>query len=653
MERLVFTLTFILLPHFALAANQCINLFKSNKITYDSFSVDSTSMNNIDYLMLQHRRWQQRNKIEFYTKEQLHEFAIRAKQGDQVATENLIVSNIPLVVKEVSKKVSSHNPIFPELVSSALISVYKAIETFEPNHPKASFLNAIKWQVQNVLKNHRKDDEVIDYGVSYYNDIKNHFMPIKYHYERLGQTLTAKTLVNEYKQRFDIDISLSKARDLLLNPKYSTVREDDRADLENKGFSLNHLESREDGAKEFSNDVAFVHKLIDQMKAEIADPVHIKVFELYYNLTEKARATDVEVSSELKVTEKGGLTDIEIASELNLSQSGVKWIVREKIRKAVKKVLEPHNIDRELLKEGLVTYPYRSLNKVENKTQPKKTYDINAEFDQVYRQYLNNRPAIEVVKQLKQIEPQVLRSHKTDLIFEYHYLMAEILLEAKKYDLASHKAQEVLKIGRDWNESHQGYMMLHYISGKSAYHTGNFKKAEEHLRKSLAIKGAIYEAWFYYTKTIEQLNNSLSFTHSFQSYILYMTVLHRLEALDNNTLTPKDIDQFKTIEHLAIEGLSKASKELRDIHGLRLLSLKQISSYTKAAIQKDAQGVVNALLPLHKGLKNIPLKKLKKLRLEGPTAKAFHIFMIGLATNLRALNRTQEFERVVKFLEEL
>ena len=171
-------------------------------------------MSSVDYLMLQHRKWQQRTGIEYYTKEQLHEFTMQAKQGNQQALENLMVSNIPMVIREVAKKVSRSNPIFSELVSQTLLGVYAVVHRYDPTKENANFIQALKHEVRNVLKNHRKNVEVIDYGVKYYNEVSFLIPALKEHYQKIGKELTPELLVAEYKSRQSEELTLQQAKKL-------------------------------------------------------------------------------------------------------------------------------------------------------------------------------------------------------------------------------------------------------------------------------------------------------------------------------------------------------------------------------------------------------------------------------------------------------
>ncbi len=630
MGKFVFAVIFVLLPHFAFAANMCVRLFAdATPKKYDFSQVDSTNMSSVDYLMLQHRKWQQRTGIEYYTKEQLHEFTMQAKQGNPQALENLMVSNIPMVIREVAKKVSRSNPIFSELVSQTLLGVYAVVERYKPTKENANFIQALKHEVRNVLKNHRKNVEVIDYGVKYYNEVSFLIPALKEHYQKIGKELTPELLVAEYKSRQSEELTLQQAKKLLLEVKFDTVRES--TETGTGGFTLSSLKDKSELSNISSlSEITYVHRTIDQIKSELKNSEFVQVFELLYGLTKK-----------------GAFTEANIADMLNIPQYRVKWIIRDKIKKSVQKVLQDKEFDRDVFQQGIMTYAEK------DSIRPVETKNVHKQFKQIYVDFLNNKTPLESARELRKIESEILKTKDKELIFEFKYFMVEILLEAKKYDLAMKKSEELLEAGKHWNEHHQHFSMLHHSVGKSAYHVGNLKQAEKHLRHALVIKGAYYETWFYYAKTMEKLNSTTNFENSFKSYILSLTSLRRLFREPLHTLSAKQLDKLKTIEHLSEMGLKESSRILRNAHGFNSITIEAIRSYTESKQKNDHIGIIKALQPLFEALYQTPKKRLQKLNLEGPTKKAFEVLFIDLAKSFKATGQIQQHEKVVGLLKEL
>lgn len=665
MGKLLAAFLILVMPYFAYSANQCIRLFQdSPKPHYNAFDVDSSNMSSVDYLLLQHRRWQQIHKVEYYSKEQLHQFVAQARAGDQRAMEALIISNIPFVIQNVARKVSRQNSIFPELVNQVLVDIYPLVhKNYRLEDPNASFLQALHKVIKNVLKNHRKDDEVIDYGVKYYNETKNFFGPLKDKYESQGLRLTPEVVVQEYNSRYTEKISLNKAKQILLHGKLNTVRENTETST---GFSLESLKARPslDIVSSLS-EINYVHKLIDHIKAEIKS----QVFET--NRSKKATQGQLERDAQNRVeifelfyglTKEGFVSREDIANKLGLTLRNVRWILTEKIRLIVQSTFNDKGLDRDLVEQGFLSYSQRNSEQKVNESSLKNiTPDLTqqsakaleSQLDLLHKEFLESKPPLDTVRELRNLETAILKSKNQDLIFELNYFMAEILLEAKKYDLAAQKAEELLKTGKDWNESHKYYQMLHHIAGKSAYHTGNYRTSNAHMRRALVINGPPYETWFYLAKSTEQLNSSTNFETSFQKFILNMTTLHRLFREDQQTLTTKQLDHLKTVEHLSEVGLSEASRILKNAHGFNSITSEAVRSYTEAIQKNDHIGIIKALQPMFESLIQTPKKRLKKLNLEGPTAKAFHIFLIDLAKSFKATGQIQQFEKVVRFLEEL
>lgn len=617
MGKFVFTIIFMLLPHFAFAANMCVRLFTDTKPQkYDFTQVDSTNMTSVDYLKLQHRKWQIRTGIEFYTKEQLHELVKMAKNGDRQALENLTISNIPYVIREVAKRVSRNNPIFPELVNESLANIHSLVQRFRFEAENASFLQALYWVVQDVLKVNRRNAEVIDYTIEFYNNNKN--------------------------SKFDI------------------VRES--SDIKS-GFSLESIKSSSIVTPSQLVDVRSGIKVIDQIKSELRAQVknekslknnpdlikerenqRVQVFELFYGLTKA-----------------GNLSYAEIANLLGLTVRNVKWILDERIKPTVLNITKNTEIDRESLEQAFMAYSDRKSEQNINKNTTaninpvqRSAKELQSQLDQLHKEFLESKSPLETVRELSKIEAEILKSKNSDLIFELHYFMAEILLEAKKYDLAAQKAEELLKIGQNWNENHHFYSMLHHIAGKSAYHTGHYEVSHKHMTRSLVVKGAPYERWFYFAKSTEKLNSSTNFETSLQNLILYITTLRRLFRENHHTLSAKQLDELKTIEHLSEMGFKEASRILKNTHGFNsIITIEAIRNYTESKQKNDHIGIIKALQPLFEALYQTPKKRLQKLNLEGPTKKAFEVLLIDLAKSFKARGQIQQHEKVVSFLKEL
>lgn len=634
MGKIALTVILLCMSSFAKAANRCELLFTPS-LKNDYFQIDSSNMDSLDYLMLQHRRWQQRNQVEYYSKQQLVEFVKLAKKGDRTAIESLIASNIPLIIKEISTKVPKSSNYFMEYVSTTLIQVYKLIDRFDVSREDANFLEALKWTVKDVLKKNKRNQMPFGLSVNDFSRANDRVLPIMAKFRNQEIQPTPELIRKQYNQTYtdklnrEDTIHLIDLAKTISTQSKTTLNENDKSLDHNMGFK--DLSLRANSANEA--EVASIHKLIDKVFDALKENHLIEIFKLSYG-----------------VGGQKSLTNQEISDKLSISLSNVKYYIRDKIKPVLASIFKTSLINLDLLEQSIDSYKPKKLREQNQLINANKLSEILTEL---YNQFQNKKSPLEIVKKLLQIEKNILKSNNQELIFEYHYFLTEILLSAKKYELAIKKSQELLSIGKNWDKNHEQFLMLHLIAGKASYHAQQYQQAEKHLRNALIIKGAPYSAWFYYAQSLSHQNSSKNFQNTFRSYILYMTTLHRMHMLDHTLYTPKELDDYMTIKHLTEEAFTNINSLLKNGHGLNLISELDVFNYSMAVKNKDSAAIAKSLYPIYQALENIPKKRLKALNLEGPTIKAFYIYLFHLTTSLKDIGKTQDYKKVLRFSEEL
>jgi RNA polymerase primary sigma factor len=93
---------------------------------------------------------QQIAKIEPLSREEEHELAIKAKNGDKEAINKLVHSNLKFVVK-IASRYQNRGLSLAELISEGNMGLIKAIEKFEPDKEYKLISYAVWWIKQRIL----------------------------------------------------------------------------------------------------------------------------------------------------------------------------------------------------------------------------------------------------------------------------------------------------------------------------------------------------------------------------------------------------------------------------------------------------------------------------------------------------------------------
>lgn len=250
------------------------------------------------------------SKFKPLSREEEHELALRAQQGDQNAINKLIQANLKFVVK-IASRFQNRGLSLSELISEGNIGLIKAIEKFEPDKDVKLISYAIWWIKQRIMLAVSEKSSLIRVPLGKASSVNR----LKATAERMFSETGEMPSVEELGDRMNIT---DKAIDNLRGNIFETTSLDDIQQTNDFfDFSTGDLledKSLDDPQTQFFNELlqAKINAAIEKLDARES-----MIIRSYFGLNETQESKNFA----------------QIAEEMGISRERVRQIQKEALRK--------------------------------------------------------------------------------------------------------------------------------------------------------------------------------------------------------------------------------------------------------------------------------------------------------------------------------